>query len=112
MEDTAGIVHFGGFDASTRKIPTLAFLEKYTAKVDSLQLTGPFHDWYGQSCQFYDTTATVYDGGDAIWSWMQKLFGGFAGLRHDIKVIRICTRCYLRPLLCATLTYQRNLTFT
>ena len=68
-------------------IPILAFIETYSNKVDSLDLSGNFHNWYAPSCKFYNTNGVVYDGGDEIWTWMHGLFGAFDLVKHDYKSI-------------------------
>ncbi|KAH8703932.1 hypothetical protein BGW36DRAFT_370245 [Talaromyces proteolyticus] len=83
------ITHIGTYDASTRDIPALAFVEKYSDKIDSLEISGPFHDWYAPSCTFFNTNGTVYHGGDEIWTWMKSLFGPFSVVCHNVKVIRL-----------------------
>lgn len=67
----------------------LSFLGRYNDKVDSLDLSGSYHDYYAPSCKFYNTNGAVYDGGEAIWTWMKGLFGVFDTVRHEHKSIRI-----------------------
>lgn len=87
---TSSLVHHGGFVKSlTDEVPALAFLQKYVTKVDSLDLSSPFYDWYSPSAKFYNTNGTVYDGGENIWMWMRDLFGAFSAVKHDIHTIRL-----------------------
>jgi hypothetical protein len=79
------------WDTSTRRYPTLAFIEKYTQKVDSLDLSGPSYDWYAPSCSFHDTDGTVYEGGVKIWDWMRQLFGQFKSVQHEITNVLLIT---------------------
>lgn len=85
----ACFTHYGSWDAVTRELPTLAFIEKYTNKVDSLDISGPFHLWYAPSCTFYNTDGVVIHGGGETWDWMKGLFAPFRRVRHDVKVIRL-----------------------
>jgi hypothetical protein len=86
---TTCITHYGAWDASTRAVPAFSFIEKYSNKVDSLKISGPFHTWYAPSCNFYNTNGVVYHGGDEIWSWMVSLFGPFSAVHHTLKVVRL-----------------------
>ncbi|KAK4443371.1 hypothetical protein QBC34DRAFT_386340 [Podospora aff. communis PSN243] len=79
----------GTFDATTRSISALAFIEKYCDKVDSLDLSGNFHDYYAPSCKFYNTNGVVYDGGAKIWTWMRGLFGSFDLCAHEHNSFRV-----------------------
>jgi hypothetical protein len=89
MEATSCLTHQGPWNSSTRKIPAFAFIEKYSNKVDSLDFSAPFHDWYSPSCQFHNNNGTTFDGGDAIWTWMRGLFGAFSNVEHNIQVARL-----------------------
>jgi hypothetical protein len=64
--------------------PNLTFIQQYTAKVDSLNLSGPSTRWYAPSAIFYNGDATTYRSSEAIWSWMQQLFSPFSGLHHRV----------------------------
>jgi hypothetical protein len=87
---TPSLFHRGGFVKSlTEDTPELAFIEKYVAKVDSLDLSSPFHDWYSPDCKFYNTNGTLYEGGENVWMWMRGLFGAFTAVKHDIHTIRL-----------------------
>ncbi|OCL12948.1 hypothetical protein AOQ84DRAFT_417556 [Glonium stellatum] len=77
------------YTPTTRLQPSLTFLELYTAKVDSLDLSGPSTAYYSPNAIFYNTDGTVYSGGTAIWTWMRGLFGPFAALKHNILSIRL-----------------------
>lgn len=85
----SGLMHYGTWDMSTRDEPVLCFMEKYVVKVESLDLSGPFHAWYAPSCNFYNTDGVVYKGGDEVWTWMQTLFAPFLGVHHNIKTVRL-----------------------
>jgi hypothetical protein len=89
MANSSYVSHIGPLDSSTRASPTLAFFEKYASQVDSMDLSAPFHAWYAPTAQFYNADGVVYDGGDAIWTWMHALFGQFEKVQHDIKIIRL-----------------------
>jgi hypothetical protein len=82
-------MHKGSWNASTKNIPAFAFVEKYSNKVDPLDLLSPFHDWYSLSCRFYINNRDTYEGGDAIWNWMRGLFRAFSNVRHDVQVARL-----------------------
>lgn len=86
---TSHLTHKGAWDYSTRQIPALCFIEKYSDKVDSLEIAGPFHHWYAQSCNFYNANGVVYRGGDNIWNWMKELFGQFIALHHEVISVRL-----------------------
>ncbi len=81
--------HLGPWDSATRQIPAVAFVEKYASTVDSLDLSGPFYNFFAPGAKFYNTDGIVYDGGGAIWSWMKRLFGVFSAVHHDIQSIRL-----------------------
>ncbi|KAL6901049.1 hypothetical protein GGI43DRAFT_383394 [Trichoderma evansii] len=83
------LIHSGVWDHSTRQVPVLSFIEKYCNKVDSLEITGPFHHWYAQSCNFYNTNGIVYHGGDNTWNWMKDLFGQVIALHHEVTSVRL-----------------------
>jgi hypothetical protein len=76
----------GNSDASS---PALAFIQKYVDQVDSMNLSGPFHDWYAPNAQFYNADGTQYSGGSTIWNWMRTLFGQFEKVEHDMKITRM-----------------------
>lgn len=80
--------HYGDYDASTRKIPALKFLEIYTNKVDSIDITGDFSKWYAPSAKFYNADSVVYHGGKEIWAWMGNLFGPFFSVHHRNQIVR------------------------
>lgn len=69
--------------------PTLAFIQKYTAKVDSLDLSGPSTAWYAPSAIFHNADATEYRSSAAIWTWMQQLFAPFARLHHIVQATHL-----------------------
>jgi hypothetical protein len=82
-------VHHGSWDDDTRSNEALRFLEKYTKKVDSGDLSTASHDWYAPSNRFYDADGTTYDGGDAVWSFMKRLFGIAKTIKHDVLEARV-----------------------
>ncbi len=81
--------HEGSWDSSTRQLPALEVIEKYTTTVDSLDFSAPFHNFYSPTAKFYNANGLVYSGGDAIWTWMKELFGVFSAVHHDIRRIRL-----------------------
>lgn len=81
--------HPGPFDSTTRQLPALAFIEKYSNKVDSLDLSGPSNNFYAARAKFCNADSVVYDGGEAIWAWMKVLFGQFSKVKHVYKTIRV-----------------------
>lgn len=78
----------GSWNAETRAVPALAFIEQYARTVDSLNLTAVFSDWYAPSSIFYNSDGVIYRGGDEIWTWMKSLFGPFSALHHEVERIR------------------------
>lgn len=86
---TTSFTHYGIWDQSSRQVPVLSFIEKYSTQVDSLAITGPFHHWYAPSCNFYNTNGVVYRGGDNIWNWMKDLFGQFKSVHHEVTLVRL-----------------------
>jgi hypothetical protein len=92
METESCTIHRGAWDSSTRKNELFRFIEKYATKVDSGDLSTPFHEWYAPSSQFHDTDGTVYVGGEAIWNFMKRQFGAFASIKHDMVEERAVTR--------------------
>lgn len=68
---------------------TLSFLQKYTRKVDSLDLSGPSSAWYAPSAVFYNGDSNVYNGGSTIWDWMHSLFSPFAKMEHSTRMTRV-----------------------
>jgi hypothetical protein len=89
MSNQSCITFIGPIDSQTYSSPTLTFIQQYVSKVDSLDLSGPFHAWYSPSAQFYNADGVRYHGGAAIWEWMQDLSGQFEKLRHDMNITRI-----------------------
>lgn len=80
----------GSFSPTTRKIPALLFIEKYSVKVDSLDLSTPYSAWYAHKAIFYNSDGKIYRGGEAIWNWMRGLFGPqFRALHHQVYSIRM-----------------------
>jgi hypothetical protein len=67
----------------------LRFLEKYTNKVDGGDLSTASHDWYAPRNRFYDADGTKYDGGEAVWDFMKRLFGIADAIKHDILEARV-----------------------
>jgi hypothetical protein len=89
MESKPFQVHYGSWDDATRSNEALRFLEKYTKKVDGGDLSTASHDWYAPSNRFYDADGTTYEGGDAVWSFMGRLFGIADAIRHDVLEARV-----------------------
>src|ERR1700760_4241062 len=87
MEAVICQINQGGFNDATRKVPALAFIEKYVHKVNSLDLSSPFQEWFTTDCKFQDTDGAVTYGGEAIWSFMKRQFGQFVSIEHDIQKI-------------------------
>lgn len=83
------ITHQGPWNDSTREIPALYFIEQYSNKIDALEISGPFHNWYAPNSNFYDTDGTVYRGGENIWNWMKNLFKPFSALHHEVVLARV-----------------------
>jgi hypothetical protein len=83
------LTYHGSFSPTTRAIPTISFIEKYSRAVDTLSLSSPYHSWYAPTAIFHNANGTVYSGGDAIWTWMRGLFSPFIAINHDIKTIRV-----------------------
>lgn len=74
------ITHYGEWNSSSRAIPAFALFEKYDAVVKSCDFSGPYHDWFAPSAQFYNNTGATYHSGSEIWEWMKspELFGKYA----------------------------------
>jgi hypothetical protein len=89
MSTQACITFIGPLNSIANQSETLAFISKYAARVDSGDLSGPFHDWYAPSAQFYNADGVQKYGGAAIWDWMRALFGQFERIEHDMKITRI-----------------------
>lgn len=68
---------------------TLSFIQNYTRKVDSLDLSGPSSSWYAPSAVFYNGDGNIYNGGSTIWDWMHSLFHPFAKMEHCTRMTRI-----------------------
>jgi hypothetical protein len=60
----------------------ISFISAYASRVDSMDLSGPYHNWYAPTCNFYNADGAIYKGGEAIWTWMQELFGRFEKVEH------------------------------
>lgn len=77
----------GSWNADTRTVPALAFVEKYALTVDALDLTAPFSDWYAPNSVFHNSDGITYRGGGEIWTWMKSLFSPFSALHHQVERI-------------------------
>jgi hypothetical protein len=76
---STAITHYGEWNEDSRKVPALKFFEKYDAVVKRCDFSGPYHDWFAPSAQFYVNTGTTYHNGSDIWEWMKSpaLFGAY-----------------------------------
>lgn len=63
----------------------ITFILRYLATVDSLNLSGPFDEWYSQSATYQNADGKVYTGGETIWLWLRELFGGYGQIRHTFN---------------------------
>lgn len=99
MEAKSFQLHRGPWDDATRSNEALRFLEKYTNKVDGGDLSTASHDWYAPSSRFHDADGTIYEGGDAVWNFMRRLFGIADKIKHDTLEARvICDDGYIVTL--------------
>jgi hypothetical protein len=85
---SVAITHYGEWNEESRKIPALNFFEKYDAVVKSCDFSGPYHDWFAPSANFYVNTGRTYLGGSDIWKWMKspELFGPYAKVNPDNRI--------------------------
>jgi hypothetical protein len=76
---STAITHYGEWNSESRAVPALDFFEKYDAIVQSCDFSGPYHDWFASSAQFYVNTGVTLHSGSEIWEWMKSpaLFGTF-----------------------------------
>jgi hypothetical protein len=82
--------HSGPFSAESRKHAAFNFLEKYSAIVDSCNLTGtPSSAFYSPVAIFRDTKGDVHIGGDVIWNGMSRLFSPFSKIHHEVVELRV-----------------------
>ena len=79
---TTAITHYGEWNEESRKVPAFLFFEKYDAVVIKCDFSGPYHDWFAPSAQFYVNNGTTYQSGSEIWEWMKSplLFGTYEKL--------------------------------
>ena len=84
-------IHSGPWDASSRSYPALEFLEAYTSKIKSCDLSGPFEAWYAPSTVFFNADGKVYRGGQVVWEWIGKLFAPYRkmGEQDESQVARL-----------------------
>jgi hypothetical protein len=99
-------------DASlTASRPSLGFIKKYTSKVDSLDLSGPFSAWYAPGAKFYNGDGSVYDGGQQIWDWMHDLFSPFAQIEHVVTTTRVLDGVIAAGKTCDLLVLETETSF-
>lgn len=83
-------VHQGPWDAHSRQSPALRFIEKYSIKVDSLDLAStPSTAFYSPLAIFHDHKGDVHLGGSAIWHRMQRIFAPFSRTFHEVVEVRV-----------------------
>jgi len=97
--------------ASTASLSSLSFIQKYTNKVDSLDLSGSFSAWYAPSATFYNGDGSVYDGGKKIWEWMHILFSPFAKMEHLVKITRVLDGLNSTGQICDLLILETETSF-
>lgn len=88
---TTAITHYGEWNAQSRAVPALAFFEKYDAMVIACDFSGPYHDWFAPSAQFFNNTGATYTSGSDIWEWMKSpaLFGTFEKLKPENRITTV-----------------------
>jgi hypothetical protein len=79
--------HSGPYSSQTRLSPRFRFLEEYASKVEAASTTPlssiPSTRYYLPSATFYNTNGVIYQGSDAIWTWMTGLFAPLEYIHHD-----------------------------
>jgi hypothetical protein len=79
--------HSGPYSPQTRLSPRLRFLEEYASKVEAAPTTPlssiPSTRYYLPTATFYNTNGVIYQGADAIWTWMTGLFAPLEYIHHD-----------------------------
>lgn len=72
-------------------IPAFSFFENYDAAVIKCDVSGPYHDWFVPTTQFYANTGATYHSGSAIWDWMKSpaLFGVYGRLKPENRVMTV-----------------------
>lgn len=93
---STAITHFGEWNEESRKVPALLFFEKYDAMVQKCDFSGPYHNWFAPSAQFYANTGATYTSGSEIWEWMKSpaLFGTYAKLTPKNRISTVIVGGY------------------
>ena len=88
---STAITHYGEWNDESRKVPALNYFEKYDAVVKNCDFSGPFHDWFASSAQFYDNTGVTYHSGSEIWEWMKSpaLFGTYEKVIPENRITTV-----------------------
>ena len=86
----SSFTHRGPWDAHSQKSRALNFIEKYSTKVDSLDLSStPSNAFYAPFAIFHDTKGDVHITGPQIWEWMKRLFSPFSEIKHEVVELRV-----------------------
>ncbi|KAE8361669.1 hypothetical protein BDV27DRAFT_147623 [Aspergillus caelatus] len=85
--------HISGADwvAKGPQSPAQEFFKNYVDTVDANGFeNGSGTRFYAKDAIFHNQNNAQYHGGDEMWAFMKKLFGGFRRMRHDfINVFEI-----------------------
>ncbi|KAK3659066.1 hypothetical protein LTR56_001503 [Elasticomyces elasticus] len=76
---STAITHYGEWNEESRKVPALLFFERYDAMVQACDFSGPYHDWFAPSANFYTNAGATYHSGTDLWNYMKSptLFGNY-----------------------------------
>jgi hypothetical protein len=86
----ASLTHMGSWDSLSRQSLALNFVEKYEAKVASLDLTlTPSSAFYAPLAIFRNTGGDVRIGGPSIWEWLSRLMSPFERVHNDVVEARV-----------------------
>lgn len=88
---STSITHYGEWNSESRKVPAFLFFEKYDAVVKTCDFSGPYHDWFAPSANFFVNTGVTYNSGSDIWDWMKssELFGDFARVIPENRITTV-----------------------
>ncbi|CZR51742.1 uncharacterized protein PAC_01619 [Phialocephala subalpina] len=92
MAENIYFEHKGPYDAHSRSNDALRFLANYTAKIDSANYDGSYLPYYHPDAVFHDATGIDYVGGQAIWTWITKLFEPFNSIYMEIRLCLVVSR--------------------
>jgi len=85
---STAVTHYGEWNDESRKVPALAFFEKYDNMVIACDFSGSYHDWFAPSAQFYFNNGDTIHSGAETWEVMKSpaLFGTYEKLVAENRI--------------------------